>query len=122
MNSVLTDVPGTNRNGHDSIAALPTDIQTRMYRSGWLGSALAHIETGFLVAIPIAPVIATFGTVLLYIDPLETSTWRIMSASVPAVLLFPLNLLVTWFLVAIPLMLLRLGSAAHANSSSYAQL
>jgi hypothetical protein len=122
MTSVLTEVSGVNRNGHDSTAVLPTDITGRRYGRGWFASGLVHIETGFLVAIPIAPVIATFGTVLLYIDPLETSTWRVISAAIPPVLLFPLNLLVTWVVVAIPLVLLRLGTAAHANSSSYAQL
>src|SRR5437868_9964358 len=55
--------------------------QPRARRAGWFFDALAHIETGLLIGIPLAPVAATFATVVMYIDPVEPSFWRLVSAS-----------------------------------------
>src|SRR5437868_9478929 len=96
--------------------------QPRARRAGWFFDALAHIETGLVIGIPLAPVAATFATVVMYIDPVERSFWRLVSASVPAVLMFPLNIVIVWLALGIPLAALRLGTAMRANSSSHAQL
>jgi len=83
---------------------------------------MAHIETGAMLAIPLTPVVATFATVLMYIDPTGSSTWGTITSALPAVLLFPLDMLLSWILLAIPLSLMRMGTAPRANSTSYAQL
>ena len=122
MNTVTSDLASSKRNGQHPAALVPGEPRETASRGDRISNPLAHVETGMLVALPLAPVVATFVTVLMYIDPLESTTWRTVSASVPAVLMFPLNLLVAWIILAIPLSFLRLGTAARANSSSYAQL
>src|SRR5205814_1788094 len=94
----------------------------RAVRGGWFSSALAHTETGLIVAVPLAPVIATFLTVLMYIDPLQPSVWRDMTSRVPVILMIPGVLLLVWLILAFPLTVLRLGTAARANSGSHGQL
>lgn len=122
---VATEAPSTDslrRNGHHATeVALPLH-QTRTGRSGWFTSLLAHVETGMMVALPIAPVIATFFTVVLYIDPLEPAVWHTLTASMPLVLMVPGNILLVWVSLGVVCSLLRLGTAARANPGSYAQL
>src|SRR5438105_7193704 len=122
VDTLTTNVPSSIRNGHDSAIAHRAGAQPRARRAGWFFDALAHIETGLLIGIPLAPVAATFATVVMYIDPVEPSFWRLVSASVPAVLMFPLNIVIVWLALGIPLAALRLGTAMRANSSSHAQL
>jgi hypothetical protein len=122
MNTLATDVSTAYRNSRDAAAASLTDAPALASKVGWFSNALAHAETGLMLAIPLAPVVATFGTVLMYIDPLESSPWRTVSAAVSAIVMFPLNILITWIVLAIPLTLTRLGTATRANTTSYAQL
>jgi hypothetical protein len=127
MDSTAADAPPAadiRRNGvaHEPADAAPHRYTASRSRMGWFGSLLAHIETGLMIALPIAPVIATFLTVVLYIDPLQPFVWQQITASVPIVLMVPGNLLLVWFCLGLALSLLRLGSAARANPSSYAQL
>jgi hypothetical protein len=121
MDTVAANVSAPNRNGH-STDAIPTYVAARTASAGWFSSGLAHLQTGLLLATPLAPVVATFATVLLYIEPREPSTWRTLTGAVPAIALFPLNILCAWIILAIPLAVLRLGGAMHANSSSYSHL
>src|SRR6185437_12927691 len=75
-----------------------------------------------MIALPVAPVIATFLTVVLYIDPVQPAVWQRITANVPMVLLVPGNILLIWLIMGVALSLLRLGTAARANPSSFAQL
>src|SRR5437016_8487900 len=72
-----------SRNGYHPHAPSVQVPGERSARGGWFSSALAHTETGLIIAVPLAPVIATFLTVLMYIDPLAPSVWRDMTSRVP---------------------------------------
>jgi len=122
---VATDAPSTDsarRNGYYAAEAALPPRKSRANRWSWFASLLAHVETGMIVALPIAPVIATFLTVVLYIDPLEPAVWHTLTGSIPLVLMVPGNMLLVWLCLGLTLSLLRLGTAARANPGSYAQL
>jgi hypothetical protein len=122
-------IPATtsaSRNGHlVTDAVTPTVERTSSNASGlraWFGDKLAHLETGLIVAIAVAPMIAIFVTVLAYVDPFERSLWRELTQNIPLVLIIPGNLLVVWFVLGLPIAFLRLGSADRANPASHGQL
>jgi hypothetical protein len=122
---VATEAPSTDsvrRNGHHAGEVALPPPKSPAGRWGWLSSLLAHVETGMMVALPIAPVIATFLTVVLYIDPLEPAVWHSLTAAIPMVVMVPGNILLVWIGLGLMLSLLRLGTSARANPSSYAQL
>jgi hypothetical protein len=120
---MLVTNPPVSRNGHSAPVAPTTDFETSLHPSlGRFACFVAHLETGLMLAIPLAPVVATFLTVLMYIDLPESNIWQTLTSSVPAVVLFPLIVLVSWLALAIPLTLTRLGTPDRANSSSYAHL
>jgi hypothetical protein len=112
----------TRRNGHHTPELIWPHPQPRPGRWTWFTSLLAHIETGLMVALPVAPVIATFLTVVVYIDPLQPAAWRQITTSIPLVLMVPGNILLVWLALGLGLALLRLGAAGRANPGSYAQL
>jgi hypothetical protein len=123
MDSV-TEAPSSepvHRNGHHA-AALTPPRPTSAGHFRWLGDLLAHIETGLMVALPVAPVIATFLTVVLYIEPVQPAIWQRITGTVPIVLLVPGNIVLVWLVMGLGLSLLRLGTAGRANPSSFAQL
>jgi hypothetical protein len=124
MGSPADSPPTDNsrRNGYHAAEVILPPQKPRTSRWGWFSGLLAHLETGLVVALPVAPVIATFLTVVLYIDPLQPAVWRQITASVPMVLMVPGNIVLVWLSLGLGLALLRLGTAARANPGSYAQL
>jgi hypothetical protein len=128
MDVSIPNAPSATRNGHASATAPGQEAshqlvgKPRVERMGRFASALAHAETGLIIAVPLAPVIATFTTVLMYVDPLDPSLWRQATTFVPSMIMLPLNLVLVWLVLGLLLAVLRLGTASHANPSSHAQL
>src|SRR4051794_5365022 len=119
METLVTNPP-VSRNGHTASLASPSDFAASgQPRLGRFACCVAHVETGLMLAVPLAPVVATFLTVLMYIDLPESNFWQTLTSTGPAVALFPLTIVVSWLVLAIPLSLMPLGTAARANSTSY---
>lgn len=119
MESLVTNPP-VSRNGHAATVNPLIDVAPQA-SPGRFACFVAHVETGLMLAIPLAPVVATFLSVLLFID-LPANMWQSLVGTVPVVVLFPLIMLACWLVLALPLSLTRLGTAARANASSYAHL
>src|SRR5262249_30210834 len=72
----------------------PTTIVEEVPEPSWWRAWLGDFGTGLILAIPLAPLVATILTVIVYISPANPGSWRDVVAGVPVPVMFAGNLVI----------------------------